>query len=325
MVDKPVQVYTPTKRHAPFNSRHTGYNLPRFFDIEPTHNHATRPDSETMSLQFEPSTPAAPLIDIGANLGHESFEHDLDAVLERAVAVGIVHLLVTGTSLQSTQRALALASRHPQLLSATAGVHPHEAQGCSADDFAELRELAKLEQVVAVGETGLDFNRDFSPRPVQERLFEQQLELACELNKPVFLHQRDAHERFLPILKNYRDHLTRGGVVHCFTGERHEMHAYLDLDMHIGITGWACDERRGLHLLELIADIPAQRLLLETDAPYLLPRTLRPKPKSRRNEPSYLPAVLHTVATASARSEEEIARQTTANARQLFGISDAVR
>jgi len=278
------------------------------------------PTIETMTAQPEHPAPA-PLIDIGANLGHESFDHDLDAVLARASAAGIVHLLVTGTSLPSTRRAQALVEQHPALLSFTAGVHPHEAQHCSDDDFAELKELARLDKVLAVGETGLDFNRDYSPRPIQEAMFERQLELACELGKPVFLHQRDAHERFLPILKSYRDQLARGGVVHCFTGEKHEMYAYLDLDMHIGITGWACDERRGLHLLELIPDIPPQRLLLETDAPYLLPRSLRPKPKSRRNEPAYLPEILRTVATVTGRSENTIANQTTANARLLFGIA----
>src|SRR5690606_27468230 len=146
------------------------------------------PTSETMTGQSEhPALPA--LIDIGANLGHESFDHDLDAVLARATAAGIIHLLVTGTSLPSTRRAQELVEQHPTLLSFTAGVHPHEAQHCSEDDFAQLKELAGLEKVLAVGETGLDFNRDYSPRPVQEAMFERQLELACELGKPVFLHQ----------------------------------------------------------------------------------------------------------------------------------------
>ncbi len=264
--------------------------------------------------------PVHPLIDIGANLGHDSFEHDLEDVLSRARAAGIIHLLVTGTSLPSTRKALAIANQMPEFLSLTAGVHPHEAQGCSPDDFLEISALAKLEKVTAVGETGLDFNRDYSPRPVQESLFEKQLQLACEINKPVFLHQRDAHTRFLPILKTYRDELKRGGVVHCFTGEKNELYDYLDMDMYIGITGWVCDERRGQHLLELIPDIPVDRLLLETDAPYLLPRTLRPKPKSRRNEPSFLPEVLRTVATVTGRSLQEIAHQTTENATRLFQL-----
>lgn len=267
------------------------------------------------------SVPAVhPLIDIGANLGHESFDRDLEDVLRRARAAGIIHLLVTGTNLASTRKALSIANQSPELLFLTAGVHPHEAQGCSTDDFLEISALAKLENVKAVGETGLDFNRDYSPRPIQESLFEKQLQLACEIDKPVFLHQRDAHSRFLPILKTFRNELKHGGVVHCFTGEKDELYDYLDMDMYIGITGWACDERRGKHLLELIPEIPADRLLLETDAPYLLPRTLRPKPKNRRNEPSYLPEVLRTIAIVMGRSQAEIATKTTENARRLFQL-----
>jgi TatD DNase family protein len=263
---------------------------------------------------------AAPLIDIGANLGHESFDADLDSVLQRAEAVGIVHLLVTGTSPASSTRAIELATRFPALLSATCGVHPHEAQHCDAAAFAEIVQLAAHTSVTAVGETGLDFNRDFSPRATQETVFERHLELAARLGKPVFLHQRDAHARFLPILKNQRDSLSAGGVVHCFTGERQELYDYLDLDMYIGITGWICDERRGAHMLEFLHDIPLDRLLLETDAPYLLPRTLRPRPASRRNEPAMLTEVLRMAAHAIQKEPELVARQTTANARRLFAL-----
>lgn len=265
--------------------------------------------------------PLSPLVDIGANLGHEAFEHDLDAVLARAQAVGIQHLLVTGTSAAGSSRALELAAAYPALLSATAGVHPHEAAHCDEEAFSLIRALAMEARVLAVGETGLDFNRDYSPRTVQENVFEQHLALACEIGKPVFLHQRDAHSRFLPILKSFRDGLQRNGVVHCFTGERDELYEYLDLDMYIGITGWVCDERRGAHLLEFLHDIPATRLLLETDAPYLLPRSLRPRPKSRRNEPCHLPEVLRTVAAAIGSSVDALARQTSENAERLFQFS----
>ncbi|HBX38608.1 MAG TPA: hydrolase TatD, partial [Pseudohongiella sp.] len=225
------------------------------------------------------------LIDIGANLGHESFDHDLEDVLQRAHAAGLVHYLVTGTTLPASQKALALCKKWPDM-SATAGIHPHEAQHADADVLAGIRELLGDPLVKAVGETGLDFNRDFSPRPAQERVFAEHLAMAVDTGKPVFLHQRDAHDRFLPILKEFRDQLS-GGVVHCFTDQRQALYDYLDLDMHIGITGWICDERRGAHLHEFVRDIPADRLLLETDAPYLLPRSLRPRPKTRRNEPAW--------------------------------------
>lgn len=272
------------------------------------------------TVMSEAETLLPPLIDIGANLGHDSFAPDLDLVMQRALDVGIVHMIVTGTSLHATQRALEIARQHPEHLSMTAGIHPHEAATCDPEVFAQISALAQLDTVVAVGETGLDFNRDFSPRPIQEKVFEQQLQLACDIGKPVFLHQRDAHSRFQPILKSFRDHLASGGVVHCFTGEREELHDYLDLDMYIGITGWICDERRGHHLLEMLPDIPLERLLLETDAPYLLPRTLRPRPKSRRNEPCFLTEVLRTVAVATGQTEREVALTSTANARRLFRL-----
>lgn len=261
-----------------------------------------------------------PLVDIGANLGHESFAHDFDEVIARAQQAGIRHLLVTGTTASASQQAVEIAQRNPALLSATAGMHPHEAQHCDDEAFAHISELAKLDIVRAVGETGLDFNRDYSPRDVQEKVLERHLALACEIDKPVFLHQRDAHERFLPILKHFRDALLQHGVVHCFTGERHELYDYLDLDMYIGITGWVCDERRGQHLLEFLKDIPAERLLLETDAPYLLPRSIRPRPKSRRNEPHFLTEVLRTVAKAVGSSPQKVAEQTSANAKRLFQL-----
>lgn len=259
-----------------------------------------------------------PLIDIGANLGHESFDHDLPEVLRRAADAGLIHHLVTGTTLSASQRALALCHDHPGL-SATAGIHPHEAQHVDADVLAGIRQLLNDPLVRAVGETGLDFNRDYSPRPIQEKVFIEHLAMATDTGLPVFLHQRDAHSRFLPILKEFRDELS-GGVVHCFTDTREAMYDYLDLDMYIGITGWLCDERRGQHLQEMVRDIPPDRLLVETDAPYLLPRTLRPKPKTRRNEPAWLTEVIRMLATCCDRPADQLAAETTANAIRLFKL-----
>jgi TatD DNase family protein len=182
-----------------------------------------------------------------------------------------------------------------------------------------LRALVADPAVKALGECGLDYYRDFSPRPAQRHAFEAQLGLAAELRLPVFVHDREAHEDLLALLKRYRDRLV-GAVVHCFTGERRELHAYLDLDMHIGITGWICDERRGLHLRELVRDIPADRLMLETDAPYLLPRTIQPPPAHRRNEPAFLPYVLQAVAESTGRPAEQVAEETTQAARAFFAI-----
>lgn len=260
-----------------------------------------------------------PLFDIGVNLSHESFDHDREAVLDHAFQAGLEGMLLTGTSIACSERAAALAASLPGMLYSTAGVHPHEAAAWSIDSSARLHAISQQPQVVAIGETGLDFNRDFSPRPLQERAFAEQLELAGVCHLPVFLHQRDAHARFLPILREQRDRL-KGGVVHCFTGSRDELHAYLDLDMYIGITGWICDERRGGELQALVRDIPAERLLLETDAPYLLPRNMQPRPRGRRNEPAWLVWVLRMVATCRGEPEDELAVRTTANARRCFGI-----
>ena len=261
---------------------------------------------------------AKTIIDIGANLTHPSFAGDLDDVLARAEAAGVAAIVVTGTSVEASRAALRLAQDHQQLF-CTAGVHPHDAAHCNSETIAALKELLGHAKVVALGECGLDFNRNYSPHPDQEKWFAAQLELAAQLSKPLFLHSRDAHPRFADILREYRDKVP-GAVAHCFTGERSELRAYLDLDLHIGITGWICDERRGAHLLDLLREIPAGRLMIETDAPYLTPRTLRPQPKSRRNEPAFLPHVLATVAMALGKPPEEVARTTTETTRRFFGL-----
>jgi TatD DNase family protein len=260
------------------------------------------------------------LVDIGANLTHPAFRDDLGAVLERARAAGVGAIVVTGITVEESRAAAALAEAHPQALSATAGIHPHHARDCDAAALAALRELAGRPRVVALGECGLDFNRNYSPHPDQERCFLAQLELACELGKPLFLHSRDAHPRFAQILRACRERLPRA-VAHCFTGEAAELRAVLDLGLYVGITGWICDERRGRHLLELVREIPPERLLLETDSPYLTPRDLRPQPRARRNEPAHLAHIARAVARALGRPVEELAAETSRNARAFFGLA----
>lgn len=240
------------------------------------------------------------LIDIGANLTHDSFDRDRDAVLQRARDAGVTRMIVTGASREHSPKALELALAHPGLLYATAGVHPHHAVEYTDECDAEMRALHAHPEVVAVGETGLDYFRDFSPRPAQCKAFERQLQISVDLavdgvGKPLFLHQRDAHADFMAVMKNFEGRLGPA-VVHCFTGTREELFDYLDQDWHIGITGWLCDERRGQHLREIVKNIPANRLMVETDAPYLLPRTLKPMPKDRRNEPAFLPHIVEELA-----------------------------
>ena len=264
---------------------------------------------------------ASSLIDIGINLAHDSFDIDRDAVIARAADAGVVQMVVTGSNGPSTRDAMKIARSHPRRLFATAGVHPHYSRELTDELFLELRQLATAPEVVAVGECGLDYFRDLSPRTVQQNALHRQLELAALVQKPVFLHQRDAHEDFVAILREHRPKLT-GGVAHCFTGSRAELTAYLEMDLAIGITGWINDERRGAHLLPLVKDIPAEQLLLETDGPYLLPRDLPSKPASRRNEPVYLPHIAATVARARGESVETLAGTSTAAARRLFGLPE---
>jgi TatD DNase family protein len=258
-----------------------------------------------------------PLIDIGANLGHESFSTDLEQIIDDAMQVGIEHIMVTGTSVEGSHDALTVAEKYADYCSSTAGIHPHEAANFDNQANASLRELASHIRVKAMGETGLDYFRDYSPRDAQQNALASQLQLAADLQMPVFLHQRDGHEDFIRLLREYRNALPRA-VVHCFTGTEAELRDYLELDMHIGVTGWICDERRGHHLHEFIHLIPENRLMLETDAPYLLPRTIRPKPKSRRNVPANLVYVLAKVAECLGKSEKNVAEKTTQNARDFF-------
>lgn len=262
------------------------------------------------------------LIDIGANLGHESFRHDLDAVLERAHAAGIGQLVVTGASEAGSVTALELAQRHPGRLFATAGVHPHHAADYTSHTESVLADLHRLDTVRAVGECGLDYHRDFSPRPAQRRAFERQLDLAVACGKPLFLHQRDAHADFMAIMREFAGRIGPA-VVHCFTGTGEELRDYLDAGWHVGITGWLCDERRGAHLRELVRDIPADRLMIETDAPYLLPRTVRPMPAHRRNEPMYLAHIVEELARDRGEDVAVTAAATTATARAFFALPPA--
>lgn len=282
----------------------------------------TNPSTRDFSLNATTVSPA--LIDIGINLTHDSYDNDRDEVLARAAAAGVTQMVVTGASGTGSHKAAELARAHPKRLFATSGVHPHHATELTSDLASELEELARRPEVVAVGECGLDYFRDFSPRDVQRAAFARQLEIAARVGKPLFLHQRDANEDFIAILREHKSVLAAGAVAHCFTGTGAELTACLELGLAIGITGWICDERRGRHLLPLMREIPADKLMVETDGPYLLPRDLTPKPASRRNEPAYLPHVAAAVARARGESLQDLAASTTATARRFFGLPESI-
>ncbi|HBF07624.1 MAG TPA: hydrolase TatD [Gammaproteobacteria bacterium] len=259
------------------------------------------------------------MIDIGINLASDSFDNDREQVIQDGLEAGVSFFILTGSCPKSNTAVKAFAHKHSDITRATAGIHPHHADDVTNSVIADVRTHCEDPLVAAVGETGLDFFRDLSDRKKQQKAFEAHLQIAIELQKPIFLHQRESHDTFLPIIKEYRDQLTKA-VVHCFTDEKRALYDYLDLDLHIGITGWIADERRGTHLVPLVADIPWNRLMIETDGPYLLPRNIRPKPKSRRNEPKYLPYVAAKVAESRQVEVSKVIEETTRTAKEFFNI-----
>ena len=288
-----------------------------------------------MTTMIDRNFPA--IVDVGANLAHKRFKDDLPAVLARAHAPGsdLGAIVITGTSMVSSRAALTIARDYasPSLvLRSTAGVHPHDASSFGSETAREMVRLLACEEVAAVGECGLDYDRMFSPREAQLRAFEEQLDIAIEAKMPVFLHERMAHDDFVRVLRPRAPKL-RAAMVHCFTGTADELATYLELGLHIGMTGYLCDPRRGTHLPELVRRVPRGRLHVETDAPFLLPRdytagsagNLRPPPRDGRNEPSLLRHVLRAVARARAETEEDTALHTREASRAFFSLPELPR
>ncbi|MCW8930660.1 MAG: TatD family hydrolase [Gammaproteobacteria bacterium] len=270
------------------------------------------------------------MIDIGLNLTSSQFQNDIDNVIKNALLADVSTMIITGTNVEKSQKALQLALQYPDSLFATAGIHPHDASSLTPYSTQQLSTLLKEDKVLAVGECGLDFNRNFSTPEEQLSCFEMQLELAVELKMPVFLHQRDAQSDFLRLIKKYRSGLV-DAVAHCFTGGQDELESYLEEDLYIGITGWLCDERRGKELQDCVHLIPDNRLMVETDAPYLFPRNLKlpPNPlltgkkkkKARsRNEPQYLPHIIKTLAPLVNKEESELTLLTVENTQHFFRL-----
>jgi TatD DNase family protein len=253
--------------------------------------------------------------DSGVNLTNGKLFRDVEGVLRRAREAGVEKMLVIGTNLAESRDAIRLCEQYPDQLVASVGIHPHDADA-AADDFIEqLATLAQHPSVVAIGECGLDFNRNYSPQPKQRDVFEAQLQLAAHLKLPVYLHERDAHREQCELLARYQSAIPKM-LTHCFTGGKKELAPYLELGCYIGITGWLCDERRGTELQEAVLDIPLNRLLLETDAPFLAPRHVRPRIK--QNEPCYLPAIGEFLAQLRQQEVSQIAAQTWQNSVSFF-------
>lgn len=258
-----------------------------------------------------------PLFDICLNLDNEQFDTDREAILHRAQLNNVSHIAFTGCSLASSLFAIEWAERSPLHYCATAGIHPHGAEEASQEVMLAIEGLLSHPQVKAVGECGLDYNRNFSSPSAQKQCFEKHIELAHKHNMPLFLHQRDAHDDFMAMMKEVQ----QPAVVHCFTDTKEALFAYLDRGWSIGITGWICDMARGAELRSLVEHIPLDRIMIETDAPWLFPKTIRPKPKKRRNEPSYLPHILCVVAENMNVSPAVLAQHSFANSCSFFGMN----
>ncbi|MFN8673062.1 MAG: TatD family hydrolase [Candidatus Sericytochromatia bacterium] len=258
------------------------------------------------------------LIDIGINLMHNRYHSDRDKVIANAIESNVKKMIITGTTLWNSKSALIRAKKHPNILYSTLGVHPHNARDFSDETIKEFRTLGKEKEVVAIGECGLDFDRDFSPREAQKICFEEHLKLACELELPVFLHERESFKDFIIILEKYKNKL-KNSVVHCFTGNKEELEKYIELDLYIGITGAVLDERRS-HLKEIIKLIPSNRLMIETDGPFLLPKSLKKLSSTRRNEPAFLVPIAKEIAFYLDKTYDELVNITTKNAKDFFNI-----
>jgi TatD DNase family protein len=259
--------------------------------------------------------PLPPLIDSHAHLDGPRFADDLDAVLDRAAANGISHILAAGNDLESSRASLALADRYSQIYTAL-GVHPHEAIQVTPEVLEEIEELARVhDKVVAIGETGLDFYYDNSPRQVQKEAFRRHLQLAQRLDLPVVIHARDADEDILRIVREEYPGKQVSGVIHCFSGDRDFARQCLDLGFYLSFAG-PLTFPRSEELREVVKTMPVERLLVETDCPYLAPQGHRGK----RNEPALVRVTAEKVAELKNLSMEDISRITNLNVHRIFGV-----
>ncbi len=256
------------------------------------------------------------IFDSHCHLDDPIFESDFAAVLDRAHESNVHGMVIAGIDYHTSKRAIALSNRYKGLF-ASVGVHPHDARSCSEKVLDRLTALADDPNVVAWGETGLDFNRMHSCKEDQERWFIRQLEIADGLELPLILHERDSGGRLLEILQSTPAR-RRDAVVHCFSGTKTELDNYLDMGFYIGITGIVTIKKRGEALRRMIPDIPLHRLLVETDAPYLTPAPQ--KNRHRRNEPAFVRQVLRKVAQVRHEDPEVLAEQIWDNTCRLFRL-----
>ena len=256
------------------------------------------------------------LFDSHCHLDDKTYTRDLDKVIKRAQKAGVTRLMTIGVNGITSARAVELAESYPDIY-ASVGVHPHDAGNCRESVIDDLLKLAENPKVRAWGEIGLDFNRMYSPRKDQEKWFRKQLETAVSLDLPMIFHERDSNGRFLEMLQNHTAQRLKG-VVHCFSGDHKELEQYLDLGLHIGITGILTIKGRGNRLRKLADFIPADRLLVETDAPYLVPAP--EKNHCRRNEPAFVKLVMLKLAEIKEENPDQLAEIIWNNTCRLYGL-----
>lgn len=262
-------------------------------------------------------------IDIGINLTNRQFQNDTDTIIQNALDNEVAQMILTGTSVQGSKTAATIAKEYPSTLFSTAGIHPHDAKSFNNQSISELLKLVQLPHVIAVGECGLDFDRDFSPRDQQEKCYRAQLALAIEVQKPLFLHERAAFTRFMAVTKDYLPQLPKA-VVHCFTGTLAEAKTYLNNGFYLGFTGAISDTKRFAHLEEVVKYVPLDKIMIETDAPFMLPKNVPrinlTQYRERRNEPAFLSYVAQSIASFKGITVETVALETTKNTKDFFGI-----
>lgn len=260
--------------------------------------------------------PVFRMFDSHCHLDDRAFANDLDEVIHRMRAAGVDAAMVIGTTLQRSIKAVSIAESFSGVY-ASVGIHPHDAKSCSETDLKVLINLTKGSNVHAWGEIGLDFNRMFSPKKVQEEKLIRQLNIAEELGLPVIFHERDSNGRLVEILKTYFKK-GQNGVIHCFSGDRNDLKNYLDMGLYIGITGIVTLKERGKNLRTLVPFIPVDRILIETDAPYLIPAP--EKNQTRRNEPAFVRSVLLKLAQIKQEDPEIFAEKIWNNTCRLYNI-----
>ena len=259
----------------------------------------------------------AGFIDIACNFTHKSFKDNLEEVIANAEIEDVKKFVLLCASLNDLGPIKDIQSKSPEKYFISAGIHPHHANEIVELEYKDLLNKLRSINPNAIGETGLDYFRNISPPKIQRESFQMHIEIAKELKLPLYLHQRDGHNDFIKIIKKNLDNFPKF-VVHCFTGSQKELDDYLDLGAYIGLTGWICDAKRNIDLRQSIKNIPIERMMLETDSPYLIPKNLLKKPKKNINEPKYLPHIANEICELIGIEIEELKRATHNNTVSFF-------